>query len=119
MEDTGVVFTFQIQTLLNILSYGKPIDYFNSDFPEYASNFSNLIVNHKQLQSEHSDVCGMYCLFFLSERMNGMSFYDIVHSFSNSADCNDSFVHSYVSSVFPYCVQNVCFNNQICRPLIK
>ena len=83
-------------------SYGKPIDYFNSYFSDYASYFSTLVVNTNQLQSVKSDVCGMYCLFFLLQRMNNVSFNDVVHSFSNVYECNDSFVYNYVHTMFPY-----------------
>lgn len=100
-------------------SYGKPLNYFNSYFPKYASQFSTLVVNNKQLQSVNSDVCGMYCLYFLLQRMNGVSFYNVVHSFSDYYECNDSFVYNYISSMFPYCTRNFCFNNQICKTLIN
>jgi hypothetical protein len=99
-------------------SYGKPIDYFNTEFSKYTSHFSNLVVNYKQLQSVYSDVCGMYCLFFLFQRMNGVSFHDIIERFSNVYDYNDSFVYNFVNGMFPYC-QHVCVYNQICRPLLK
>ena len=100
-------------------SYGKPIDYFNTYFLKYASYFSTVITNSRQLQSNYSDVCGMYCLFFLLQQTNGVSFYDIVHSFFNDYDCNDLLVYNFVRNMFPYCLQNGCFKNQTCRSLIK
>lgn len=100
-------------------SFGKSIDYFNTYFSKYTSVFDNIVVNFKQLQSDYSDLCGMYCLFFLLQRINGVSFHDIVYSFSNDSDYNDSVVYSCISNMFPYCVNSVNVNKQICRPLIK
>lgn len=100
-------------------SYGKPIDYFNDYFLTYISNFSSVIVNSRQLQSVSSNVCGMYCLFFLLQRANGFSFYDVVHNFISDYDCNDVFVYNFITHMFPYCKQNIYSNNQICRALIK
>lgn len=100
-------------------SYGMPVNYFNDYFPQYTSNFSSLITNSKQLQSLYSDVCGMYCLFFLIHRLNGVLFYDIVNMFSNDVHSNDLCVYNYVSSMFNDCVQNQCVFNQSCRALIK
>lgn len=55
-------------------SYGKPINYYNSYFPKYVSDFPTIITNSKQLQSDNSVLCGMYCLFFLLHRLNGVAF---------------------------------------------
>ena len=100
-------------------SYGKSVNYFNDYFPIYVSKFPSIVTNSKQLQSLYSDVCGMYCMFFLLQRLNGLSFHEIVNSFSNVHECNDSFVYNYVSNVFVECIQNTCFYNQICKPIIK
>jgi len=64
-------------------SYGMPISYFNDYFSKYIFNFSNVTTNSKQLQSMYSKLCGMYSLFFLLNRMNHVSFHDIVNKFSN------------------------------------
>lgn len=100
-------------------SYGKSVNYYNNPFPRYVSNFSTIIANSKQLQSPYSDICGMYCLFFLWHRLNGISFSNIINMFSNIYDCNDLFVYRFVSYMFEKCVINRCVYNQICKPLIK
>ena len=100
-------------------SHGKPINYFNDYFPLYVSTFPSIISNSKQLQSLHSNVCGMYCLYFLLHRLNGVSYHNFVNMFSNVYEYNDSFVYNNVSNVFVECIQNTCVNNQTCKPFIK
>jgi len=98
-------------------SYGMPIEYFNHYFPEYVKKCSNVIFNSKQLQSVNSDVCGMYCLYFMIKRLNGVSFYDFINSFSNDLNFNDFEVYNYFSTVFSECMHNICVKNQACKAI--
>ena len=100
-------------------SYGKPIDYYNDCFPKYVSNFSTIIINLKQLQSFNSSVCGMYCLFFILHRLNGVSFNNIINIFSANTSYNDEFVYNFISPMFSECKSNVCVYNQVCKSQIK
>ena len=97
-------------------SYGKPIEYFNSYFLEYTSTFTHIVVNSKQLQSTYSDVCGMYCLFFLLQGLSGLTCYDIIHRFSNAHTNNDCLVYNFIRSVFIDCLPTASDNNQLCKP---
>lgn len=113
-------FYFPNQNIVEFFdSYGKSIDYYNSYFHEYVSTVSSVTVNSKQLQSVNSDVCGMYCLFFLMHRVNCVSFHDIVNMFSKNTEYNDEFVYENIVNSFPACTANHCIYNQSCKPLIK
>ena len=52
--------------------------------------------NKKTLQSLDSDVCGMYCLFFLYFRCRGLKMESILQKFSTNRVQNDRFVVDFV-----------------------
>ena len=100
-------------------SYGKPIYYYNQEFPHYLSKYSNVVINSRQLQSVYSDVCGMYCLFFLLQRLNKFSFHDIIDMFCNNTEWNDAYVYNSSVHTFSNCFENRCVYKQSCMPLIN
>lgn len=57
--------------------------------------------NRQELQSLDSEVCGHYCIWFLSERARGLSMQDIVSKFSSSdTKTNDRVVKQQVETRF-------------------
>lgn len=65
-------------------SYGKAPDYYNNMFASCLRNNSVVqVYNGKQLQSNFSNVCGQYCVYFLSQRVRGHNFKDIVKQLQN------------------------------------
>jgi hypothetical protein len=63
--------------------------------------------NTQELQSLDTEVCGHYCIWFLSERARGRSMQDIVRQFSNSdTQRNDVMVRRQVESRFGQIVVN-------------
>jgi hypothetical protein len=76
--------------------------------------------SRKQIQSDYSDVCGLYCLFYLRQRLSGRSMREVVNVFSAThQNENDEFIHRYVSLVFPHCSSSECEYNQMCIKRIK
>ena len=57
-------------------------------------------VNRHKLQSAWSDVCGQYCIFYLSHRARDQSMSNNVHLFNNDAILNDTKVSQFVKSHF-------------------
>lgn len=102
-------------------SYGHQPDYYNNIFPQFLKihGVSHSNANRKRLQSGYSNACGLYCLFYLHQRFNGMSMNRIVHMFSDyHFSLNDLFVFQFMSQTFPYCVKDECVYNQTCKPLL-
>ncbi len=78
------------------ISINHDVEFFDS-FGEpprtYGWNISgNVKFNKKVLQSSNSDVCGMYCLFFLYFRCRGLSMKSILDKFSINTVQNDAYV---------------------------
>ncbi len=53
-----------------------------------------------KLQSAWSDVCGQYCIFYLSHKARGYSMNKIAQLFSNSTMLNDTKVSHFVKTHF-------------------
>ena len=102
-------------------SYGFPSQQYSQFFSQWMQEHSILQKYNKvQIQSEYSSVCGLYCLFYLRQRLRGWSMNNIVHSFNTvNRVNNDSFIYTYMSGVFSHCTSNCSISNQICIPLIK
>ena len=110
-------------------SYGKPPQHYNYDFLScLRRNSSVWIYNTKKLQSNNSNVCGQYCLYFLIHRVRGQSLGDIVKFLEETSctdqleetSCTDQYVNDYISRIFPYCTSDLRFvSNQSCFALNK
>ena len=98
-------------------SAGIQKDIYNKEFSKYVSKFSKVDLNYKRLQSVSSDLCGMYCLFFLLNRLNGVSFSNIINMFSKNTNYNDTFVYNSIVNTFPECLYNYCKYMQKSVPL--
>ena len=55
-------------------SYGKPPEFYGAAFTDFLEKHCDgWDVNDRKLQSDWSDVCGQYCIFFLSHKARGYS----------------------------------------------
>jgi len=75
-------------------SYGHSPDYFNFIASAY---------NDKRVQSNTSDVCGQYCLYYLMNRCRGKSMKSTLNQFGDDYNKNDAFVNNFICRTFPYC----------------
>ena len=102
-------------------SYGLSPRHYNHLFDQWLQNHSlQATWNTVQIQSEYSSVCGLYCLFYLRQRLMGRSLNRIVHLFSvDDLVSNDSFIYEYISNVYSQCTSDFSQSNQVCLPLIK
>lgn len=77
-------------------------------------------INRKRMQSDFSNVCGLYCLYFLRQRLLGRSMTQIVEQFdTTNLGMNDRNILDVFRRVYAYCVQNDCVYNQMCKPLLR
>ena len=82
--------------------------------------YKSLIVNRKRIQSDYSSVCGLYCLYYLRQRLLGESMEDILNRFnSDIVSYNDFYIYDVMTKAYSMCFENMCTYNQTCRPLIK
>ena len=74
-------------------SYGLPPNHYKSSFKNFLDKHSyDWNFNDRKLQSNWSDVCGHYCIFYLSHRARGFSMKKIVQLFGNDTMLNDTSV---------------------------
>lgn len=102
-------------------SYGKSPSYYNNCLTKWI-NIHSFVArsNHRRIQGDFSNVCGMYCLHYLHQRLAGRSMEDIVHRFSDTDyRFNDQFIFEYFVHAYPHCLTSYCVYNQTCRSLIK
>ena len=63
-------------------------------------------VNDRKFQSDWSDVCGQYCIFFLSHRARGCSMNKILQLFDDNTMLNDAKVSDFVKTHFRVSVKH-------------
>jgi hypothetical protein len=79
-------------------SYGLPVTFYNSHLKQFVKRYGGFIrYNQTQLQSNHSKVCGQYCLFMLLHRSRNISFDNILGMFSKNKNKNDKKVQKFVN----------------------
>ena len=82
-------------------SYGQPPDYYKDSFGDFIDKHSHeWDFNKRKLQSIWSDVCGQYCIFYLSHRARGHSMNQIVQLFTANTVLNDAKVSKFVTQHF-------------------
>ena len=103
-------------------SYGHGPDHYGFFISQFVKQncMKGLIVNRKRLQSDFSNVCGMYCLFYLYQRLQGVPMRDIFKAFSPvDFSWNDMFIHNITLRIYPWCISNKCLTFQTCKPLFS
>ena len=102
-------------------SYGQPPDYYKMSFKRFLDKQSDeWDFNQRKLQSAWTDVCGQYCIFYLSHRARGLSMNKIVQLFSSNTMLNDKNVSQFVKTHFRIELKNVNVNlNQFSKLLIQ
>ena len=97
-------------------SYGRSPNYYK-EFKKFLGKHS-WDYNKRKLQSDWSDVCGQYCIFYLSHRARGVSMKKIVQMFSNDTMLNDQKVFRFVQTHFRI-KQPFAGLDQCCKRLIS
>ena len=90
---------------------GQFFDSYAADVPlvfrDYLEKHTDIwIYNRRKLQSIWSDVCGDYCIFYLSHRAHGYSMNKIVQLFSDNTMLNDAKVSHFVNTHFRVSVKH-------------
>ena len=88
--------------------YGDKIEYFDSLGRKPDNLFVNfmtvskrvILYNSMRLQSSISEACAYYCLYFVYFRCRGISFLNIMDSFSWRLDVNEKNVINFIKESF-------------------
>ena len=85
--------------------WGEYFDSYGTDVPLVFRNYlekhtDKWKYNKRKLQSIWSDVCGDYCIFYLSHRARGYSMNKIVQLFDDNTMLNDAKVSHFVKTHF-------------------
>jgi len=83
-------------------SYGVKVKYYGKYFLQFISKFHKIEQCLSQIQSYNSNVCGMYCLYFLYMRQQ-LTYNDVLKAFNLlRRHANDLVVRNFVASIkFP------------------
>ena len=71
-------------------SFGENPNFYNQKMADILG--SNCIYNNKILQSDYSNICGLYCIYYLFKHKNDMSMSNITSVFSSNVVYNDNLV---------------------------
>ena len=102
-------------------SYGKRPSYYNHHFSLWLRKHARngLIINYRQIQGDYSNVCGLYCLHYLRQRLLGEDLSTIFRYFSGwDFNVNDNSIFDYMFSVYAHCLSDDYAYNQICRSVL-
>ena len=80
-------------------SYGQSPETYHKFFRDYLKHY-DWDFNARKLQSIWTDVCGQYCIFYLSQRVRGHSMSRIVSMFDGNTVENDKKVSNFVNKHF-------------------
>lgn len=79
-------------------SFGMRPDLYNLTLK--LPNWTMLTISRQQLQSNMSNVCGLYCAYFCFKRTRGCRLEEIIAPFTGDYDWNDLFVIDCVNSFY-------------------
>jgi hypothetical protein len=100
-------------------SYGNAPEYNRKSFGDFLKS-SEWDFNRRKLQSARSDVCGQYCIFYLSHRVRGQSMSNIVHLFNNDTVLNYTKVSQFVKRHFKVLLKHSNVNlNQFSKKMFS
>lgn len=106
------VIVFSLTKSESFCSYGYALSFYGIELP----NVKNIVNNGRQLQSDFTKVCGMYCLLYLSLRANNYSLNHFNSLFSQNKNKNDRIVLNFYKKIKKKrveCGGQLCTSKQI------
>ena len=76
---------------------------YNLNVMNIYEDITKIDYNTTRLQSDQTNVCGHYVLYYLHMRCRGVSLTDIVNIFEVNFMNNDIYVYDYVNESFSCC----------------
>jgi hypothetical protein len=88
---------YQGQIVLEVFdSFGLPPQVYNLQLPQADA----VSYNAKQVQSNSSELCGQYCLYYCYFKARGYNINDIISVFSDDYYNNDKYVYDVVLRLY-------------------
>jgi hypothetical protein len=85
-------------------SFAKPPEYYNKQFSNFLKKHCETYTkNTKVLQSNNTNLCGGYCIFYLYQKCHRMSMSLALNLFSRDKRCNDRIVSRFLCHRFSFC----------------
>lgn len=102
-------------------SYGRPPKENSVYIEQWLKRYSKTLnMSNVQLQSEHSNVCGLYCILYLHQRSLGVTLNEFINAFDEcNLHANDEYVFDTVSNAYSQCLKNENIHNQICASRVN
>ena len=102
-------------------TYGRTPAQNSPYFKRWLDTKANTVqINRIQIQSDHSTLCGLYCILFLRQRLTGHTYQDFLNIFDASAlGSNDSYVADTMLNAYSHCVGNEHDRSQTCTSLLQ
>ena len=119
---TGLASIFQLNGKEAFFySYGNAAKFYGTSFVDFLnSQCDEWDFNKRKLQSDWSDVCGQYCVFYPSHRARGYSMNKIVQLFNDNIMMNDAKVSRFVNTHFRLMLTHSNVNlNQFSKKLVQ
>lgn len=80
-------------------SFAKSPSYYG--LKSYLKKFSNNVqINKKRIQSNFSNYCGLYCVFFLIYKLKGRSMFYFQNLFKNNPNKNDKMFNKWINRYY-------------------
>lgn len=99
-----IAFFFPSRTTIEFFdSLGKQPSFYNIYFSNYLKKYTYSVINTRKIQSSLSNVCGLYCLFFLKQRLYHISMNKFINMFSANEYLNDDFIYNMMINIYPMC----------------
>ncbi len=81
-------------------SFGLPIEFSGAEFVSFINYHGGFVrYNNEQLQSNLSNYCGIYCLYFLFQRHAGVAFVNILKTFNSNQKSNDMIMKNFFNEI--------------------
>ena len=96
-----VCFYFQNNTLFFFDSFGIHPNFYSGDIALLFNNYlgEKVIVVQNKIQSDRSNVCGGYVIWFINMMVKGKSYRFIRNFFNVNRICNDAFIKRYIFAI--------------------
>lgn len=76
-------------------SLGKDPKQYGYDLKLFMNKYDKTVYSKKQVQASESNICSIFCIYFCFYRLRGYSFEQIIATFSNDQNNNESMMNTF------------------------
>ncbi len=75
-------------------SFGRPLSFYNFETDKHV------VQQNCQIQSDWSDNCGKFCMFFIFMRSSGYSYASVIDMFKENHEANEEMIEDFCIKTF-------------------